>query len=73
MLALQKDPKRALEAARENWKTQREPRDARVLMEAALAAGDAAAARDALDWMARTGYGEPRYRALAERLRGAAK
>ncbi len=73
LLALQKDPKRALEAARENWKTQREPRDARVLMEAALAAGDAAAARDALDWMARTGYEEPRYRALAERLRGAAK
>jgi len=73
LLALQKDPKRALEAARENWKTQREPRDARVLMEAALAAGDAAAARDALDWMARTGYEEPRYRALAERLRGGAK
>ena len=42
-------------------------------MEAALAAGEPAAARGALDWMRATGYEEPRYRALAARLEGGAK
>ena len=72
-LALDRDPKRALRLAQENWATQREPRDARALMEAALAAGEPAAARGALDWMRATGYEEPRYRALAARLEGGAK
>ena len=67
-LALDRDPKRALRLAQENWATQHEPRDARALMEAALAAGEPAAAKGALDWMRATGYEEPRYRALAARL-----
>ena len=67
-LAIGRDPKRALAVALDNWKTQREPRDARVLMEAALAAGEPRAAQGALDWMRATRYEDPRYRELAARL-----
>lgn len=67
-LAIGRDPKKALAVALDNWKTQREPRDARVLMEAALAAGDPKAAQGALDWMRSTRYEDPRYRDLAARL-----
>ena len=67
-LQLQGDAAKALALAVENWTSQREPRDARVLMEAALAHGDAAAAKPALDWMASTGFEEPRYRELAAAL-----
>lgn len=40
----------ALRLAQENWQTQREPSDARMLLEAALGAKNPAAARPALDW-----------------------
>jgi len=53
-LAFDAKPDRALAAARENWAQQREPADARVLVQAALAAGDAASLREALDWMRAT-------------------
>lgn len=69
-LRLRGDADRALALAAENWRSQREPRDARILMETALAAAKYEAARPALDWMRATGYEDPRYRALAERLRG---
>ena len=69
-LELQHDAARALVHAADNWKRQREPRDALVLMQAALAAGKPEAARPALDWMSRTGYEEPRYRAFAKPLGG---
>jgi hypothetical protein len=68
-LQLRNNAARALELALENWQTQREPRDARILMEAALAAGQPQAAKPALDWMRATGYEEAPYRALAQRLR----
>ena len=68
-LQLRHDAARALELALENWREQREPRDARVLMEAALAARRPDAAQPALEWMRRTGYEETRYRALVEQLR----
>ena len=67
-LAIGRDAKKALAVALDNWKTQREPRDARVLMEAALAAGEPRAAQGALDWMRATHYEDPRYRELAARL-----
>ena len=70
-LQLQKDPQKALRLAVEDWQAQREPRDARVLMEAALAAGKPEAAQPALDWLSATGYEDPRYRALGEALRKA--
>jgi hypothetical protein len=68
-LDLQRDPKRALAAAAGNWQHQREPRDAMVLLEAALAAGDRAAAAPALRWLDETRYEDPRLRRVAERLR----
>jgi hypothetical protein len=45
------DTKRALELARTNYTLQREPADARVLLEAAVAARDAAAAESVLRWL----------------------
>src|SRR5438093_1005067 len=50
---------RALALAKEYWTLQREPRDARILLEAALAANDRKAAQPALDWLAPTGYRAP--------------
>jgi hypothetical protein len=68
-LDLRNDPAGALAAAAENWRTQREPEDAEILLEAAHAAGKPEAARPALDWLARTGYEDPRMRRLASALR----
>ena len=42
-LHLLNDPKAALKLAQENWQVQKEPADVRILLEAALAAHDAAA------------------------------
>ncbi|KGF82767.1 hypothetical protein IA69_05730 [Massilia sp. JS1662] len=50
-LALRGDARRALAIARRNWDVQKETADARILLEAALAARDTAAARPVLDWM----------------------
>jgi hypothetical protein len=44
------NPKESLRLAQENWKDQHEPSDARMLLEATLAAKDKAAAQPALDW-----------------------
>jgi len=60
---------KALALAQENWKLQREPRDARVLLEAALAMKDPGAAQGALDWLDRSGHEDPGLRATAQRLR----
>ncbi len=54
-LYVEKNPKKALALARENWKVQREPRDARIYLEAALAANNAAAAEPVLKWLANSG------------------
>jgi hypothetical protein len=48
---------------------QREPADARVLLEAALAARDKAAAEPALRWLAESRIEAPRLQALADALR----
>jgi len=68
-LELKADPKAALAAAAENWKTQREPRDAEVLLEAALAAGERRAAAPALRWLDESGFEGARLRRLAARLK----
>jgi Tfp pilus assembly protein PilF len=44
-------PPEALRLARENWAVHREPWDARIYLEAALAARDPGAARPVLDWL----------------------
>lgn len=69
MLELQGDPRRALDLARRNFALQREPADARVLLEAALAARDRTAAEPALDWLAASRIEAPRLQALAQQLR----
>jgi hypothetical protein len=69
LLELQGDAKGALEAAVENWKSQREPRDAKVLLEAALAVGDRKAAAPVLRWLEQSGLEDARLRRLAAKLK----
>lgn len=46
-------PRVALELARANWEVQKEPADARILLEAALRAGDPEAARPVMEFLKR--------------------
>ena len=66
-LAVQGDVPRALKLARENWAEQREAADARILLEAALAADDAAAAAPVLQWLAASGFESRMLQTLAAR------
>ena len=50
-LVLLQQPLNALQLALENWETQREPWDARILLDAAIHSGDSAAAQPAIDWL----------------------
>jgi len=68
-LWLRGDARTALQLARDNWGVQREPADARILLESALAAGDRSAAAPVLDFVARTGLQDVALAALAARLR----
>lgn len=68
-LTLLGNKEKALALAQENWKLQREPRDARILLEAALAMKDPAAAQGALDWLERSGHEDPGLRETARRLK----
>jgi Tfp pilus assembly protein PilF len=70
VLALRADVPTALKLARENWAEQREPADARVLLEAALAANDRAAAGPVLAWIARSGIESLVLRGLASQVQG---
>jgi len=72
-LYLQGDAPGALRLAEENYRLQREPRDARILMESALAAKQLLAAQPALDWLRASGYEDPLYAKLAQRLKDGAK
>jgi hypothetical protein len=67
-LAVLGQPQRALALARENYAVQREVADARVLLEAALAAGQRGAAEPVLQWMARSRIEVPMLAALGARL-----
>lgn len=67
-LDIEGQPRKALELAAHNYTVQKEPRDAEVLMRAALAAGDAKAAQPALDWLRTSKYEDPKLNELAARL-----
>jgi tetratricopeptide (TPR) repeat protein len=54
-LHLLEEPQAALRLAIENWQVQKEPADLRILVEAALAAHDAAELGAATDWLGRSG------------------
>jgi uncharacterized protein (TIGR02996 family) len=69
-LEVEHDASKALDLAERNFKVQREPADARILLEAAISAGDERAARPAVDWLEQTGMRSPRLNKLA---RAAAK
>lgn len=68
-LALQGDAKRALALARSNFAVQKEAADARVLLEAALAARSRADAAPALEWLDSNGVESVVLRELAAKLR----
>ncbi len=69
-LATEPDPTRALTLASANWQVQREPADARVLLEAALAARDARQAAPVLLWLRETRMEWRLLHELAFALRG---
>ena len=63
-LRLRKNAALAVQLASANYQVQKEPRDLRVLLEAALAAQDATAAKPGHDWLQRSGFEDARIRAL---------
>ncbi|TFW06137.1 hypothetical protein E4K72_10435 [Oxalobacteraceae bacterium OM1] len=69
-LQVKHDPQRALRLAQENWKVQREPRDAQVFLEAAVAAKAPDAARPVLEWLEQNHLQDKALHALAQRLKG---
>jgi len=69
-LYLQHQPARALALARANWNVQREPADARILFETALAAGDVEVADPVRSWMQKNGVEDLRLAALANERPG---
>jgi hypothetical protein len=63
----------ALRLAEANWAMQREPWDARILLEAALAAGAPVAARPVLDWLTSSQLEDVHIRTLVSSLEEAAR
>ncbi len=63
-LQLAANPAAAVAVAAANYKVQREPRDARVLLETAIAAGDAAAAQPVREWLQSSGFEDAHMRQL---------
>ena len=59
------EPEAALSLALDDWRVQKEPLDARIALETALAAGKPAAAREVVDWIATTHLEGERLAALA--------
>jgi Tfp pilus assembly protein PilF len=69
-LELQHDAHKALDMAQQNWQQQRAPWDARVLLEAALAAQAPQASAQVLAFLKQTGLQDPIIDTLARQLRG---
>lgn len=67
-LAVLDDATGALPLASENFAGQKEPADALLLLQAALAARDKAAARPALQWLERSGFEGRAWQALAAQV-----
>ena len=61
-------PAEALNLALANWEVQHEPRDARLVLEAALAAENPGAAQPVLEWLRKTGLEDIQLATLAEKL-----
>lgn len=69
LLDLKGDARQALAVGLENWKEQREPRDALVVLEAAVAARDPDAAAPALRWLHDSRFESERLKRLAASLK----
>ncbi|MEO7392133.1 MAG: hypothetical protein ABIU58_08155 [Ramlibacter sp.] len=67
-LDVEGQPAKALELAARNYQAQKEPRDAEILMRAALAANQAKAAQPALDWLRTSRYEDPMLEGIAGQL-----
>lgn len=67
-LDINNQPAKALDLASRNYQDQKEPRDAEILMRAALAAKQPRAAVPALDWLRNSKYEDPALKALADKL-----
>ena len=67
-LDIERNPKKALALASANYTSQKEPRDAEILMRAALGAGQAAQARPALAWWRSSTHQDPNISNLANQL-----
>ena len=67
------DAKGALELAAKNWSEQHEAADARIFMEAALAANDPRAAQPVLEWLRSSGFEDVRLTRLAAKLQALAR
>jgi hypothetical protein len=68
-LDLRDDAAAALALAQRNWAIQREASDIRLLLRAAVAAGQAQSAQPVLDWLAATGYQDARLAPQLDALR----
>lgn len=71
-LHLRGDSKAALALARKNWTVQKESADIRILLEAALKAGDKGAAAPALDWASKNKLEDVDVARLARQIAGEA-
>ncbi len=69
LLDLKGDARGALAVGAENWKSQREPRDALVVLEAAVAARDPKTAAPVLKWLDESGFESKRLQRLAAQLK----
>jgi Tfp pilus assembly protein PilF len=67
-LQLADHPAAALKLAQQNWQVQKEPADARIFLEAALAAHDKTTARPVLEWLEKTGLEDRTLAILASKL-----
>lgn len=71
VLYLEHDPQRALKLAAKNWTVQRAPKDMRIYLEAALAAGKPAAAKPVLALLDDSHLQDPFVNRLARKVRNA--
>jgi hypothetical protein len=67
-LDIERNTAKALALASRNYQSQKEPRDAEILLRAALAANQPKAAQPALDWLRSSRHEDPLIAKLAEQL-----
>jgi Tfp pilus assembly protein PilF len=67
-LDIEDNPKKAVDLATRNYQDQKEPRDAEILMRAALAARQPRAATPAVAWLRANKYEDPQLAAMADKL-----